>query len=246
MNLRPNQRIQPTPLPGPQDRSFLKIAFPIYQGCSRRSAADAQAVGLHRINPAALEHPVTLEHTFVCITENGTQVDQELTLRYLSLTARLAVALICFERYCRAHQLITHEIKVFLDYLWDFPIVNGPLSFRAWERQQPDLVTVGLGGDIPDTYLVWLHDAGISSDTFRRLVEHTVEIIYGSFYAAADDEEAHMHLQHVLAITEQNENISGLLSQFSQSRFIDRQGWGIPLSEAERDGWRVRAKATDA
>src|SRR6266508_3076505 len=134
----------------------------------------------------------------------------------------------------------------FLDYLWDFPIVNGPLSFRAWERQQPDLVTVGLRGDIPDTYLVWLHDAGISSDTFRRLVEHTVEIIYGSFYAAADDEEAHMHLQHVLAITEQNENISGLLSQFSQSRFIDRQGWGIPLSEAERDGWRVRAKATDA
>lgn len=134
---------------------------------------------------------------------------------------------------------------VFLDYLWDFPIVDGPLSFRAWERQQPDLVTVGLGGDIPSTYLVWLHDAGISSDTFQRLVEHTVEIIYSSFYAAADNEEAHLHLQHILMITEQSEHISELLTYFSQSRFIDGQGWGIPLSEIKRDEWRTLAKVID-
>jgi hypothetical protein len=173
-------------------------------------------------------------------------VDQDHTLRQLSLTARLAVALICFERYCRAHQLTAPEITMFLDYLWDFPIIDGPLSFQAWQRQQPDLVTVGLGGDIPDAYLVWLQDAGISSDTFHQLVEHTVEIIYGSFYAAADDEEAGIHLQHVLTITEQNENISALLSDFSQSRFADRQGWGIPVAKKERDSWRARPKASGA
>jgi hypothetical protein len=172
-------------------------------------------------------------------------VDQDQALRQLSLTARLAIALICFERYCRAHQLAAPEIQVFLDYLWDFPIVDGPLSFQAWERQQPDLVTVGLGGDIPDTYLAWLHDAGISSATFRRLVEHTVEIIYGSFYAAAADDEAHVHLQQVLTITEQNKHISALLPLFPQSRFVDGHGWGNPLSETERDEWRALTKAND-
>src|SRR5215470_2644254 len=98
-----------------------------------------------------------------------------------------------------------------------------------WERRQPELVTVGLGGAIPNTSFVWLDDAGITADAFRRLVEHTVEIVYGSFYGAANDDEAFMHLQHVLRMTEQAGHITPLLSLVAQSRFVDRHGWGEPL-----------------
>ena len=176
---------------------------------------------------------------------NGTPVAQDDTLQQLSLTARLAIALICFERYCHRHQLRAPEIPVFLDYLWDFPLVLGSHSFRAWEQQQPDFVTIGLGGDIPSSYSIWLDDAGISHHTFRQLVEHTVEIAYGSLYAAANDDESLLHLQHVLTLTKQSTSLPALLPHFSQSRFVDGQGWGMPLSEAERDEWRAQAK-TDA
>jgi hypothetical protein len=172
-------------------------------------------------------------------------MQQKDELRALSLTARLAVALHCFERYCQAHQLIAPEITVFLDYLWEFPLLDGSSAFRAWESRQPDLVTVGLGGDFPDTCLAWLEAAGISTSEFHQLLEHTVEIVYSSLYAAAADEESLMHLQHVLTITKQTTRIAPLLSQLALSRFADRQGWGNRVLATERDAWRALAKAND-
>jgi hypothetical protein len=172
----------------------------------------------------------------------GTDMQQINDLRGLSLTARLAVALLCFERYCHAHQLIAPEITLFLDYLWEFPILDGSSAFQAWESRQPDLVTVGLGGDFPDTYLAWLDAARIKTSEFRQLLKHTVEIVYGSFYAAAADEEALIHLQEVLMISKQTTRIAPLLSHFVHSRFDDHQGWGNRVSAAERDGWRALSK----
>ena len=167
-------------------------------------------------------------------------------LQHVSLTARLVVALHCFEHYCHLRQLIAPETTVFLDYLWEFPIEDGPAAFRAWESRQPDLVTVGLGGDFPDTCLAWLDAAGISTNEFHQLLEHTVEIVYGSFYGAAANEDSLMHLHHVLTITKQTGRITPLLLQFTLSRFADRQGWGNRVSGVERDSWRGLSKTNDS
>jgi hypothetical protein len=172
-------------------------------------------------------------------------MQQKDELRGLSLTARLAVALHCFERYCHTHQLIAPEITVLLDYLWELPILDGSSAFRAWESRQPDLVTVGLGGDFPDSCLAWLDAADINASEFRQLLEHTVEIVYGNFYGAAADEEALMHLQHILTISKQATRIAPLLSQLTRSRFADRQGWGNRVSAPERNVWRTLSKSND-
>jgi hypothetical protein len=179
-----------------------------------------------------------------CMPEYTTMTTHQ-SLAQLSLAARLAIALHCFEQYCQAHRLSSPAIVEFLDYLWQFPTIHGPEAFRSWERKQPLLVDIGLGGYFPEGYSEWLQDAGIEPAEFRALLEHTVEIVYGSFYGASDDSGSLTHLQHVLDLTKQAGITPPPLSHFAHSRFADRHGLGNTLSVAERDRWRNLLRAND-
>jgi hypothetical protein len=150
-------------------------------------------------------------------------------LAQLSLAARLAVALHCFERYCQAHRLTSPALTEFLDYLWELSTIHGLEAFRGWERKQPLLVDIGLGGYFPEGYSEWLQDTGIEPAEFRALLEHTVEIVYSSFYGATDNSGSLTHLQCVLDMTKQAGITPPPLSHFAHSRFADGQGWGNDL-----------------
>jgi hypothetical protein len=64
-------------------------------------------------------------------------MDEHHALTQLSLTARLAVALHCVERYCLAHGLTEAAITEFLNYLWQFPTISTPDAFAVWESNTP-------------------------------------------------------------------------------------------------------------
>jgi hypothetical protein len=167
------------------------------------------------------------------------------SLDQLSLTARLAIALHCFERYCQAHRLTSPAISEFLDYLWQLPTIRGSKAFVDWEQHSPTLVDVGLGAYFSEDFIVQLHAAGIAPSEFQALLENSVEIVFGSFYGAADNSGSLTHLRRVLSLTQQAGIIPPPLSYFAHSRFADRQGWGNGLSVAERDMWRNLLRAND-
>src|SRR5690348_15787878 len=120
----------------------------------------------------------------------------------LSLLARLGVALCCFEGYCRAVALQTKSVQDFLSYMWEWPLMMAPRQFEEWETKRTSLVEFGLGEQLPEDLEDVLRQKGIDLDEFRNLVEGTVEIIWGSFYAASDDRGSLRELSRVVAICE--------------------------------------------
>ena len=77
-----------------------------------------------------------------------------------------------------------------------------------------------------------------SATEFRQLLANVVEIIYGSFYAAADNQGSLRHLEAVLQYAAQHGVQPPAASLFINSLFVDEHGWGKKLSEEERDAWR--------
>jgi hypothetical protein len=156
----------------------------------------------------------------------------------LSLPARVAVALHCFEGYCRAKGLRHYLIDTFLNHMWELPVIA---SFPEWESRNGDLVDAGLGDPFPQEIVTLLRSVGASEEEFRRLVQSTVEIIYSSAYAASDNAGSLRFLGEVLHIA------SGLgvapppAQPFLMSLFADNYGWGMRISREQRDAWRHKA-----
>jgi len=161
--------------------------------------------------------------------------------RALSLTARLGLALCCFERYCRVVGLHSPSIQSFLDYMWEWPLRMTPAELTEWESRRTDLVETGLGDPVPDDVRAVLQKRGIDESEFQSLVESTVEIIFGSFYGAAEDERSLAYLTQVVSICARRGIRPPPLSVFAASRFEDRDGWGHDLSIQEGDRWRAEA-----
>lgn len=161
----------------------------------------------------------------------------------LSLSARIAVALHCFERYCRAKRLRHPMIDAFLDHMWELPCIT---SFPAWESRRCELVKVGLGDPFPREILDLLQTAGVSEKEFRQLIEGSVEIIYTSAYGKSDDAGSLRFLDRVLQITASAGVPPPPPRLFLSSLFADCHGWGIKLSPEQRDDWRYKAYAPDS
>jgi hypothetical protein len=158
--------------------------------------------------------------------------------RALSLTARLAIAMHCFEQYCRVQGLAVPEVIELQDYLWEWPLVGGSLAFPAWESRHPVLVDYGLGDPMPERLRAALDARHIDEEEFRLLVTSLVEIIWSSFWAASDDAGSLADLAQVLRISARSRIPLPDPAPFSHSLFAEQHGWGQPLSMAERDAWR--------
>ena len=162
-------------------------------------------------------------------------------LAELSLTGRLAAALICVERVGRAQGLADKQLQDFLDYLWEFPVLASPDAFQEWHDRPVVLVEVGLGDPLPEHWCARLATTAIRPEVFRELLESTVEVVFSSFYAASDNEGSLTRLTRVAEIATKLGAAPPGMEPFRFSRFADRQGWGEQLTPPERDRWRALA-----
>lgn len=168
---------------------------------------------------------------------HGEIISKDAAIRALSLTARLAVGLHCFSRYCDKCELVHPAIAALLNDLWEFPVVD-ELRWDEWEDNHPDLIGVALGDDWPPSFESFLADRSVDPLRFRELLENLVEIVFGSFYAAAEDEASFQHLGKVMEIVGASGIPAPPFVYFAESRFTDRGGWGKQMTTVERDAWR--------
>lgn len=158
--------------------------------------------------------------------------------RELSLRGRVAVALLCFERYCRAKGLRHPMIDEFLDRMWEVPCIE---SLPDWESRPCALVHAGLGDSFASEFAdLFERDKRLERE-FRELLESTVEIIYCSAYGKGDDEGSLRFLDEALGICAKAGVTPPPTQGFAGSLFAEREGWGKRLSTEERDEWRLRA-----
>ncbi|MGC3991243.1 MAG: hypothetical protein QM796_16500 [Chthoniobacteraceae bacterium] len=155
--------------------------------------------------------------------------------RLLSIRARLAVALVCVERFCRISGLEHPELAAFFVHLWELPVMD---NFPVWDSRKDPLTEAGLGDPFSPAIISMISVAGVAEPTFRKLIESTVEIVYSSAYAATDDEGSLSQLEEVLRITS-GAGVSAPSAQpFSSSTFAEREGWGTPLPRHTVEQWR--------
>jgi len=130
-----------------------------------------------------------------------------------------------------------YEITRFLEYFWEFALLD-LMEVGVWVKNRPVLVQVALGDNWPAELEAFLHSHCEDSESFRRLIEATAEIVYYSLYGAADNESSLKYLRHVMQTTSAAGVVPPPLDCFAASRFQDRHGWGNPISADQRDEWR--------
>jgi hypothetical protein len=161
-------------------------------------------------------------------------------LSSLSLSGRLAVALHLFEGYCERRGLDHPELQTFVDSLWRSIGPIGPEEVKKWEAEQPPLVGAGLGWEYPSGFEEYLDSHEVPELEFRSVLCWTTEVLYGSLYGAADDQGS---LRFLEALADKVEEFSVPwpdIQRFASSRWIDRSGWGNPLTSEELARWRER------
>ena len=87
--------------------------------------------------------------------------------KQLSLTARLAIALLVFEKYCAENKIDNKIITEFLHYLWQWPLIDGPDQFEPWEKSRTELVNFGLGDSAGKELLIIIKESNIEENNFR-------------------------------------------------------------------------------
>lgn len=105
--------------------------------------------------------------------------------------------------------------------------VAGRMSRRKkleeWEKKASKLVWFGLGDELPGELVEPLQIAGITEREFRTIVENTVEILWSSFYGAADDKGSMERLLRLMAIASDRGFQAPPFQVFDKSFFRDGQ-----------------------
>jgi hypothetical protein len=162
----------------------------------------------------------------------------DLEVSDLSIRGRLAIALCCFQLYCRVRELSHPEIDAFADYMWEFMVLHGDNTFSEWEERQPVLVSVGLGDEYPVDFRTFLTSSGVSEGDFRLLLENITEIVFCSAYAATDDAESRAFLAGVILAVGQYGVRPPSPSLFGATLWKDAYGWGEPVPLATILEWK--------
>jgi hypothetical protein len=163
----------------------------------------------------------------------------------LSLLARLAVALHLFHGYCNVRRLVHPEIDRYLDHLWKFiGLSHSGGEFDWWVENQPDLIYTGLGHEYPVGFDELLATAGVQESEFRNVVCWTTEVLYGSMYAACDEDGSRKDLYTLATIVVPLGVRWPDLDRFAGSRWADEHGWGVRPSAEQLVAWRAPATST--
>lgn len=156
--------------------------------------------------------------------------------RVLSLTARAAIALLVFERFCVSRNIKSEYISEFLDYMWEWPLISGPDQFDPWEGRRPLLVNYGLGDDADDRVESIVAESSLNESDFRKLVGGVVEILWVSFWGASENEGSLESLRTVI-LTAKIDSLPPIIP-FRFSTFNDGNGWGIEVTPQDCKFWR--------
>jgi len=157
--------------------------------------------------------------------------------RPLSLNARMGIAALVFERFCEEKNIHATCVSELLDHLWEWPLIDGPDQFEPWEAARPMLVDYGLSGNASEPLKSLLMEASVSEAMFSSIVGSLIEILWGSFWGAAEDEVSYQCFRRVLMTCD----VSKLppLTPFRFSLFSEGSGWGPKLTKEDRDFWRI-------
>jgi len=154
----------------------------------------------------------------------------------LSLTARMAVALKVFQIYCKNRGIENQLVTDFFAYLWKWPLIDGSDQFEPWEQSRTYLVNFGLGDPANDEIETLLSEHGIEEYEFRDIVSSVVEILWGSFWGACEDELSLQALACVINRCKVENPPS--LTPFKFSRFSDMSGWGNKITTLDCEYWK--------
>lgn len=162
--------------------------------------------------------------------------EYQVELRKLSINARSAVALLVCEEYFRKYEMEDRLTRDFLEHLWEWPVVK---DFEAWEKSRPSLVNYGLGEDASPELLKIVSGAGLDERKIREIISNTVEVLWGSFWGAAEDNQS---FKALIGCIESSGLVKlPVLTPFKFSTFSDGDGWGIAITTQDRDYWRYNA-----
>jgi len=155
----------------------------------------------------------------------------------LSLTARMTIALLIFERYCQVNRIEDSKLVTeFIDYLWKWPLIDGPDQFDPWQQSHTELVSFGLGLAATKELESVLESANVDQTTFREIVSGVVAILWESFWGGSEDELSLQALNNVIKASKLSE--LPRLTPFKFSRFSEMSGWGVKISLEDREYWR--------
>ena len=156
--------------------------------------------------------------------------------RKLSLTARMAIALLIFERFCEDNNILSPLVSELSSYLWKWPIINGPDEFYPWESSRPELANYALGDEASSDLLASLELANIDENRFRSVVSGVIEILWVSFWGAAENERA----MESLTTTIKSSKLPNFppLTPFKFCVFSDGSGWGEKITKEDCHYWR--------
>jgi hypothetical protein len=158
---------------------------------------------------------------------------------FLSLSARLAIALRLCEAYCERRGLAHPEIAAYLEYLWRFlGLPESSQAFNEWETDEPVLVSVGLGDSFPPEFEEFLTQHAVSHREFRKVLSWTTEVLYGSMYAKANWLGSYCYVRRLIKLVARLGVPLPDICVYSASRWVHCQGWGARLSPEELAGWR--------
>jgi hypothetical protein len=154
----------------------------------------------------------------------------------LSLTAREAIALHCFEKYCEKRQLKCRLIDEAIEYLWRWPLIDGPDEFDPWESNKTALINYGFGKSIPTELGKVLKDREVDEEEFKRILKALIGILWANFWGASDDEFSLNLLKTVIELTSLEKLPK--IDIYQVSKFCDMHGWGNKISRNDYERWR--------
>jgi hypothetical protein len=131
------------------------------------------------------------------------------------------------ELYCRRLGLDHPALTEFCEHLWRLPLgFRSPDAFQVWYDATPGIC---LGpDDEPDraALLAFAYDRGVPPAELSALLDSVAEVVYDSFYGAADDAASLRCLERALTIAAARGVTPPPASLVATSRLADRHGWG--------------------
>lgn len=161
----------------------------------------------------------------------------------ISLQARLAIALRCFEDYCDTLGLHHPEVTKMFDYFWGYFTVGtaAGMNWLAWTRSEPKITRVGEASSVGlDDFKALLLSKGVDQEEFRALVFNTENTLFHIFYGGITEKEHEISLKclhQVLAITRKR-GIEPTNIPIFRGQFHRIDGEGEQLSTEQLHIWR--------
>jgi len=154
----------------------------------------------------------------------------------LSVTAKLAISLHAFQKFCLNNRIEGQMINDFLTHLWLWLDPDKSEDFDEWEQSKTELTGFGLGDAATPDLNAIINASKIEEFQFRKIVESVVDILWGNFWGACDHEMATKAFETVLSSCRLDNNPP--ITPFKFSRFDDNSGWGSELSCEDFNYWK--------